>query len=98
LFEHVLSVSKVSVIITRPPGLGIIPYGLDAAVAQLGVVPPFPQRILKVFGGSAPSAERALSGTGFTMVGRILGHRSGGVRATGFRTFHSWKRDRGGKD
>jgi hypothetical protein len=98
LFEHVLSVSEVSLIVTRPPGLRIVPYGLDAAVSQFGVMPPFPQRALEVFSRVAPSAERALNRIGSTMVGRVLGHRSGGVRATGFRMLHSWKRNRGGKD
>jgi hypothetical protein len=98
LFEHVLGVSEVSLIVTRPPGLRIVPYGLDAAVSQFGVMPPFPQRTLEVFSGVAPSADWALNRAGFTMVDRILGHRSGGVRATGFWMLHSWKRDRGGKD
>jgi hypothetical protein len=64
LLEHVLSISEVSLIVARPPGLRVVPYGPDAAGGHFRVMPLFPEHTLKVLGGIAPSAVQTLGGAG----------------------------------
>jgi hypothetical protein len=88
LLEHVLSISEVSLIIARPPGLRVVPYSPDAAGGHFGIMLLLPERALKILCRIAPSAMQMLGGAGFTMVDQVLVHGAGGVGATGFWTFH----------